>query len=170
MSQILSQTWTLSQTANKESGICSDCLSVRQLHLKNGTVHVHVPRDSRCSGSDKPPLQFDGNHAAIHDIAVSSCLQTDIKLLLHALRSLVTYNPTSFNEALSRVALRRMLLNNLYHHILLLASQPLTHSQTRPCRMCTPSGERPSSRCRQPSRHNRMGPSLKIWTWHTASS
>ena len=79
MSQTFPRTWNLSQTANKESGICSVCLSVRQLHLTDGTVHVHGPRHSHCPGSDKPPRQSDGNHAAIHDLAVTSCSQTDTK-------------------------------------------------------------------------------------------
>ena len=51
----MTRTWTLSQTANKESGIFSVCLSIRH-HLKYGTVHVHGPRHSCCPGSDKPPL------------------------------------------------------------------------------------------------------------------
>ena len=61
----------------KESGVCSACLSVRQLDLKDGNVHVHRPRPSRCPGSDKPPLQSDGNHAADHDIAISVCSKTN---------------------------------------------------------------------------------------------
>lgn len=51
-----SQTWPLSQTANKPSGSCSVCHAVRQIHLKDGTVHRHGPRDKPCSGSNKPPI------------------------------------------------------------------------------------------------------------------
>ena len=50
------QTWSLSQDANKSSGACSTCYAVRQLHLKDGTVHLHGPRNNPCSGSRKPPL------------------------------------------------------------------------------------------------------------------
>lgn len=50
------QTWALSQEANKASGICSSCHAVRQIHLKNGTIHQHGPRKSRCPGSNKQPL------------------------------------------------------------------------------------------------------------------
>ena len=50
------QTWPLSQKAGKSSGACSVCHSVRQTHLKDGTIHRHGPRDNPCPGSDKPPL------------------------------------------------------------------------------------------------------------------
>ena len=50
------QTWALSQEANKSSGTCSSCNAVRQLHLKDGTIHRHGPRHRPCPGSDKPPL------------------------------------------------------------------------------------------------------------------
>ena len=48
--------WPLSQDANKAFGICSVCRATRQLHLKDGTVHKHGPRDRPCPGSNKPPL------------------------------------------------------------------------------------------------------------------
>ena len=51
------QHWSLSQDANKSSGICSICHAVRQLHLKDGTVHRHGPRSNPCPGPDKPPLR-----------------------------------------------------------------------------------------------------------------
>ena len=50
------QTWSLSQDANKQRGTCSVCLEVRQLHGKDGKVHIHGPRDDRCQGSNKLPL------------------------------------------------------------------------------------------------------------------
>jgi hypothetical protein len=50
------QAWPLSQDAHKSSGVCSSCHAVRQLHIKNGTIHRHGPRSNPCSGSDKPPL------------------------------------------------------------------------------------------------------------------
>ena len=56
----MSQWWPLSQEANKSSGTCSVCLAVRQLHLRDGTVHKHGPRGNPCLGSNKPPL--DSHH------------------------------------------------------------------------------------------------------------
>jgi hypothetical protein len=51
-----SQTWPLSQGANKASGTCSICHATRQLHLKDGTVHVHGSCNNPCPGSRQPPL------------------------------------------------------------------------------------------------------------------
>src|SRR5277367_1708286 len=50
------RSWPLSQTANKLQGVCSACRAVRQLHLKDNTVHRHGPRNNPCPGSDKLPL------------------------------------------------------------------------------------------------------------------
>src|SRR3989442_6096740 len=55
-----SQPWKLSQSANKSSGICSVCKATRQLHLKDGLIHLHGPLTRRCLGSDKPPLDPSG--------------------------------------------------------------------------------------------------------------
>jgi len=52
----ISQSWPLSQDANKSSGTCSVCLATRQLHLRDGTIHRHGPRSAPCSGSNKLPL------------------------------------------------------------------------------------------------------------------
>jgi len=49
----MSQSWPLSQEANKASGICSVCRATQQLHHKDGAVHKHGPRDKL---SRKPPL------------------------------------------------------------------------------------------------------------------
>lgn len=46
----------VAQGVIKASGVCSRCLSVRQLHLRDGTVHQHGPRNSPCPGSKQPPL------------------------------------------------------------------------------------------------------------------
>ena len=51
-----SQTWSLSQEANKKCGTCRVCFATRQLHMKDGTVHKHGPRNKPCSGSHQPPL------------------------------------------------------------------------------------------------------------------
>ena len=50
------QTWSLSQDANKACGECSVCHAIRQLHHKDGNVHLHGPRKNRCAGSNKPPV------------------------------------------------------------------------------------------------------------------
>jgi len=52
----VSQSWPLSQDANKASVSCSICLAIRQLHLRDGTVHRHGPRSNPCPGSNKLPL------------------------------------------------------------------------------------------------------------------
>lgn len=54
------QTWPLSKDANKLSETCSVChATTRQLHLRDGTVHLHGPRDNRCLGSNRPPINTD---------------------------------------------------------------------------------------------------------------
>ena len=58
------QSWPLSQKANKPSGICSVCRTVGQLHLKDGTIHRHGPRKKPCPGSHKPPLSVLNNFNA----------------------------------------------------------------------------------------------------------
>src|SRR5260221_11485401 len=50
------QTWALSQTANKNKGTCSVCGAIRQIHMTNGTLHLHGPRKKPCTGSNKPPI------------------------------------------------------------------------------------------------------------------
>jgi hypothetical protein len=50
------QTWTLSAEANKKSETCNVCFPIRQLHMRDGTVHKHGSRDNPCSGSHQPPL------------------------------------------------------------------------------------------------------------------
>jgi hypothetical protein len=54
----LSRAWPISQVANKASGICRICHATRQLHLRDGTVHRHGPRNNPCPGSDQPPLDI----------------------------------------------------------------------------------------------------------------
>ena len=146
----------------------SVCLSIRQLHLKDGTVHVHCPRYSR-PDSDKPPLQSDGNHAANHDIAISTCSKMDTNTASTCSPQPDAVPPNRYNQAQSHVALHRMVLNNLDHHTLFLASQPSNifpylpmlhaHAIWRAFFITL------SARCR----HDRMGPALKLWRWHTAS-
>ena len=51
-----SRHWSVSQSANKDSGVCSCCQAVHQLHIKDGTVHSHGPRNNPCPGSHKLPL------------------------------------------------------------------------------------------------------------------
>jgi len=68
----MSQTWPLSQDANKSSGTCSVCLATRQLHNRDGTVHKHGPRDSPCPGSNKPPLSVSMNSTSAAASSASS--------------------------------------------------------------------------------------------------
>jgi len=63
----MSQNWPLSQEANKASGVCSVCLATRQLHLRDGTVHRHGPRESPCPGSNKPPLCVNQQSDSVPD-------------------------------------------------------------------------------------------------------
>ena len=56
MSQSQSQSWPLSQKAGKRNGICSVCFATRQLHNKDGSVHLHGPRHQPCLGSNLPPI------------------------------------------------------------------------------------------------------------------
>jgi len=52
----LSCAWSISQAANKLNGICCICHSTRQLHLRDGTVHKHGPRNNPCPGFHQLPL------------------------------------------------------------------------------------------------------------------
>ena len=54
---VMSQTWPLSQEANKSSGTCSVCLATHQLHIRDGTVDRHGHRSSPCPGSNLRPLE-----------------------------------------------------------------------------------------------------------------
>jgi len=51
-----SQTWAQSQEANKRSGMCSVCFATRQIHVNDGTIHKHGPRNNPCTGSDQLPV------------------------------------------------------------------------------------------------------------------
>ena len=70
------QSWALSQEANKSNGVCSVCRATRQLHLKDGTVHKHGPRDKPCSGSHKPPLGAACQRSASNDHSTHSAADT----------------------------------------------------------------------------------------------
>src|SRR5258706_610648 len=72
MAQGQRQTWSLSQEANKSSGVCSHCHATRQLHLKDGTVHRHGPRHSPCPGSDRPPLATQSASSAAFQLVAST--------------------------------------------------------------------------------------------------
>ena len=54
---MMSQSWHLSQEANKSSGTCSVCLATRQCHIRDGTMHRYGPRSSPCPGSNLRPLE-----------------------------------------------------------------------------------------------------------------
>jgi len=51
-----SQAWPLSEKANKQKGVCSICFATRQLHVKDGTVHLHGSRNNPCPGSNLAPV------------------------------------------------------------------------------------------------------------------
>ena len=61
----MSQSWPLSQDANKSSGTCSVCLATRQLHLRDGTIRRHGPRSAPRSGSNKLPLNVVSQPLAV---------------------------------------------------------------------------------------------------------
>ena len=48
--------WPVSQQANKHSRFCSVCHATFQLHLRDGLVHRHGPRNNPCPGSQQPPF------------------------------------------------------------------------------------------------------------------
>ena len=50
------QHWPISHDLNKHSGQCSVCFAYRKIHLSDGLIHLHGPRNNPCSGSNKPPL------------------------------------------------------------------------------------------------------------------
>lgn len=70
--QRLRQTWPLSQDAHKSSGTCSVCHAIRQIHIKDGTIHRHGPRNNPCTGSHNLPLAVQSNTALITQVTVSS--------------------------------------------------------------------------------------------------
>lgn len=74
----MAQKWPLSQEANKATGVCSVCRASRQLHLKDGTVHKHGPRDRPCPGSHKPPYAIAKESNSLSQIACGgSSLHSD---------------------------------------------------------------------------------------------
>jgi len=97
------RSWPLSQDANKNSGVCSGCRTVRQLHLKDGKVHrrtVHrCPHDNPCPGSHSafrliyPALQV---HHLSHNQSRSRQMRRQ-RLSLHPLsaRLLILHLPLS---------------------------------------------------------------------------
>ena len=56
MSRRSSQSQQTTERPSKASGACSRCLAIRQLHFRDGTVHLHGPRNNPCPGSRLPPL------------------------------------------------------------------------------------------------------------------
>ena len=51
------QSWSISQDANKKKGTCPVCMAQRQLHNKDGKLHLHGPRQNPCPGSNQRPLE-----------------------------------------------------------------------------------------------------------------
>ena len=52
----MSSTDQLNTKPNKRKGLCSVCNTVRQLHLRDGTVHQHGRLKSPCLGLHKVPV------------------------------------------------------------------------------------------------------------------
>ena len=71
------QHWPLSQSVGKHSGTCSVCLATRQLHLKDGRIHKHGPRDKPCPGSNKPPLD-DGTSSNVSPTVADSLQSSSV--------------------------------------------------------------------------------------------
>jgi len=68
------KTWHLSQNARKDSGECSVCHAVRQLHLKDGTVHLHGSRNS--PGSYPPAQRSTTSMTSLSDSVASQSQST----------------------------------------------------------------------------------------------
>jgi hypothetical protein len=106
-----SKTWHLSQGANKDSGIYSECLNVGLLHLKDGLVHRHGPRHNACAGSHKPPLAVTSSQTDLltcsSQLAVASSDQSDLAgagLPNQLNLKYVTFDVTFFHSVTGSVA------------------------------------------------------------------
>ena len=101
----MSQSWPLSQKANKSSGVCSVCHQTRQLHLGNGHVHRHGPRDRPCPGSDKLPLAVNNSPSSVPEIvdAAAECSETaSVSQLTQSTNSQSGFTWTPINFSLVR--------------------------------------------------------------------
>ena len=86
-SNISKQSWPLSQNINKQKGICNFCKSVRQLHLKDSTIHLHGPRKNPCPGLHKLPAASisaqQNSSDSVQSILIPE-LPADPELTLHS--------------------------------------------------------------------------------------
>ena len=94
----MSQKWTLSQTANKASGVCPVCKATRQLHLKDGTLHQHGPRTNRCPGTGQKPLTIVCDPiipaASIPPVPSHACSQIHLVTpITHIVNSSISHPP-----------------------------------------------------------------------------
>jgi len=119
-----SQTWALSQEANKRSGMCSVCFATRQVHVKDGTIHRHGPRNNPCPGSDQLP--------------VSDSVQPQQSILARQPLQFTACSPTRVSQT----------VNSVDHHT---AIEPLTQHggiqhpiQDKPILKRIPKGARPA--------------------------
>jgi len=87
----LSRAWPISQEANKSSGICRVCHATRQLHLRDGTVHKHGPRNNPCPGSHQLPLVVS-SQSQTGSASVTSPLPPEPPASGHS--SILVSNPT----------------------------------------------------------------------------
>ena len=81
------QSWLLSQNINKQKGVCNFCKSVRQLHLKGGSIHLHGPHKNPCPGSHKLPAASisaqQNSSDSVQSIVIPE-LPVDPELALHS--------------------------------------------------------------------------------------
>jgi len=111
----MSQHWPLSQKTNKNKGTCSHCMSVCQLHLKNGSVHLHGPRAARCPGSNKPPLAAripSASPLIFACPAIPSVAQSGCQIKSGVFTSYGAQSPSFHDPSLSEAPIRPIILGN----------------------------------------------------------
>jgi len=135
------QTWSLSEEANKKCGTCRVCFATRQLHNKDGTIHKHGPRDNPFSGSHQPPqpgpLTSSSCRQSTSSIgsnvaSSSSCINSAVPASVapnrgsSPARQLSIYGPRCHNSGIPKGAAATNLLSKLIRDVL---RQPLSTSR-----------------------------------------
>ena len=57
----MSQHWSLSLKCSKSYGRCSVYKATRHLHLRDGFIHIHGPKNNPYPGSNKPPIATESS-------------------------------------------------------------------------------------------------------------
>ena len=83
----MSQSWALSQNANKATGICRVCRATRQIHNKDGTVRRHGPHSSPSPGSNKPPLSIVNSNGQQWPQTSAAFTQDSSPIITHSISS-----------------------------------------------------------------------------------